>query len=81
VKKIEALRRQRWTGQQIAKEAGVSAATVSRVLSRLGLSRMKDLEPAEPIRRYERQHRTDPYREEWGRASGVRRSFRRPQPR
>jgi transposase InsO family protein len=51
---IEALRRQRHTGKQIAIEAGVSAATVSRVLRRLGLNRMRDLEPAEPVRRYER---------------------------
>jgi len=53
-RRIEALRRQRWTGRQIAKETGVSPATVSRVLRRLGLSRIKDLEPAEPVRRYER---------------------------
>ena len=33
--------------------AGVLPATVSRVLKRAGLSRMKDLEPAEPVRRYE----------------------------
>jgi transposase InsO family protein len=52
--RIEALRRQRWTGQQIAQETGVSPATVSRVLRRLGLNRVRDLEPAEPIRRYER---------------------------
>jgi len=52
--RIEVLRRLRWTGQQIAKETGVSPATVSRVLRRLGLSRIRDLEPAEPIRRYER---------------------------
>ncbi len=51
---IEALRRQRHTGKQIAAETGVSAATVSRVLKRLGLNRIRDLEPAEPIRRYER---------------------------
>src|ERR1700759_4917679 len=51
---IEALRRQRHTGKQIATEAGVSAATVSRILRRLGLNRIRDLEPAEPIRRYER---------------------------
>ncbi|HEX3161845.1 MAG TPA: IS481 family transposase [Pseudolabrys sp.] len=51
---IEALRRQRHTGKQIAAETGVSAATVSRVLRRLGLNRIRDLEPAEPIRRYER---------------------------
>lgn len=51
---IEALRRKRHTGKQIAAETGVSAATVSRVLRRLGLNRIRDLEPAEPIRRYER---------------------------
>ena len=53
--RIAALRRQRWTGQQIARETSVSPATVSRVLQRLGLSRMKDLEPAAPIIRYERK--------------------------
>jgi transposase InsO family protein len=56
VARVEALRRQRWTGQQIAAEVGVSPATVSRILRRLGLNRMRDLEPAEPVRRYERQH-------------------------
>jgi transposase InsO family protein len=56
VERIEALRRQRWTGKQIAAEAGVSPATVSRTLRRLGLSRLAALEPAEPIRRYEREH-------------------------
>lgn len=54
VDRIAALRRQRWTGKHIALELGVSPATVSRVLRRLGLSRMRDLEPAEPVRRYER---------------------------
>src|SRR5438105_10069878 len=53
---VEVLRRQRHTGKQIAAEVGVSAATVSRILRRLGLNRMRDLEPAEPVRRYERQH-------------------------
>ena len=51
---VEALRRQRHTGKQIAAEVGVSAATVSRILRRLGLNRIRDLEPAEPVRRYER---------------------------
>ena len=51
-----ALRRQRWTGKQIAAEVGVSPATVSRVLRRLGLNRLSALEPAEPVRRYEREH-------------------------
>ena len=56
IARIEALRRQRFTGKQIAKETGVSPATVSRVLRRLRLSRMRDLEPAQPIRRYEREN-------------------------
>jgi transposase len=51
VEQIAALRRQRWTGDQIARQVGVSPATVSRVLRRLGLSRLKDLAPAAPIRR------------------------------
>lgn len=55
VETIERLRRQRWTGKQIAVEAGVSPATVSRVLRRLGLNRLSALEP-EPVRRYEREH-------------------------
>ena len=51
--RIVELRRQRWTGQQIAKQTKVSPATVSRVLARAGLSRMRDLEPAQPPVRYE----------------------------
>jgi transposase InsO family protein len=56
IEQIEGLRRQRWTGKQIAVQVGVSPATVSRVLRRLGLSKLSALEPAEPIRRYEREH-------------------------
>ena len=55
VARIETLRRERWTGAQIARETAVSKATVFRVLRRLGLNRLKALEPAEPIRRYERE--------------------------
>jgi len=53
--RIAELRRGRWTGKQIAREVGVSPATVSRVLARLGLNKLKALEPAEPVRRYQRQ--------------------------
>jgi transposase InsO family protein len=56
IMRIGGLRRLRFTAQQIAKETGVSPATVSRVLKRLGLSRIRDLEPAEPMRRYQREH-------------------------
>ena len=55
IETIERLRRERWTGKQIAAEAGVSPATVSRVLHRLGLNKLSALEP-EPVRRYEREH-------------------------
>ncbi len=51
---IETLRRQRRTGRAIAQTLKVSAATVSRVLRRAGLSRWRELEPQEPARRYER---------------------------
>ncbi|WP_407158249.1 IS481 family transposase [Bradyrhizobium sp. STM 3557] len=53
---VETLRRQRHTGKQIAAEVWVSPATVSRILRRLGLNRIRDLEPAEPERRYEREN-------------------------
>jgi transposase InsO family protein len=51
---IAQLRRQRWTGSQIAATVGLSKATVFRILGRLGMNRLKLLEPAEPVRRYER---------------------------
>jgi hypothetical protein len=50
------LRRQRWTGKQIAAETGVSPATVSRILRRLDLNKLSASESAEPIRRYERDN-------------------------
>jgi transposase len=49
--RAQALRRERRTGKAIAAELGISRATVSRILRRLGLSKLKDLVPAEPIRR------------------------------
>ncbi len=50
---VEQLRRQRFTGYHIAQATGLSRATVSRILRRLGLNRMRDLEPAVPLIRYE----------------------------
>jgi len=44
VERIVALRRERWTGRHIAATVRVSPATVSRVLKRAGLSRLKDIE-------------------------------------
>jgi transposase InsO family protein len=45
-------RRQRLCGRHIAELTGVSSATVSRVLRRAGLSRLKDVTPPEPVQRY-----------------------------
>jgi transposase InsO family protein len=56
VERVETLRRQRLTGKAIAADVGVSPATVSRILRRLGLNKISALEPAEPVRRYEREH-------------------------
>ena len=52
---VEALRRQRYTGKQIAVEVGVAPATVRRILQRRELNKLSALEPAEPVRRYERE--------------------------
>ena len=50
---IEA-RRKRWTCRRIAREVGRSVSTVARVLSRAGLSRLKNLDgPPPPPVRYE----------------------------
>lgn len=54
VQEVERLRRQRVTGKQIAAQLQLSPATVSRILKRLGLNRIGALEPAAPVRRYER---------------------------
>ncbi|MGH6891250.1 MAG: IS481 family transposase, partial [Dongiaceae bacterium] len=56
VLRIAELRRERLPGKAIAVAVGVSTATVSRVLKRLGLNKLSALEPAEPVRRYEREH-------------------------
>lgn len=55
VDRIAVLRRERMTGKAIAAAVGVSPATVSRVLKRLGLNKLSALEPVE-VRRYEREH-------------------------
>ena len=54
--RIGELRRQRWTGKQIAAELGISPASVSRTLQRLGLNKWRALAPAEPVLRYQRQN-------------------------
>ena len=56
---IVELRRRRLTQARIAASLGVSESTVGRVLRRAGLSRLRDLEPSEPIVRYEHEHPGD----------------------
>lgn len=53
VARVEILRRQRWTGYRIAQATRLSRATVSRILRRLKLNRMRDLEPRPVVQRYE----------------------------
>jgi len=52
---IVELRRRRLTQARIAASLGVSMSTVSRVLTRAGLSKLRDLEPCEPVMRYEHE--------------------------
>lgn len=54
--RVVSLRRARRIYHRIATEVGVSKSTVGRILTRHGLNRWRDLEPAEPVRRYERDH-------------------------
>ena len=56
---IVELRRRRLIQARIATSLGVSKSTVGRVLARAGLSRLKDLEPSEPVVRYEHAHPGD----------------------
>ena len=53
------LRRRRLIQARIAASLGVSASTVHRVLERAGLSRLQDLQPSEPVVRYEHEHPGD----------------------
>jgi transposase InsO family protein len=50
---IVELRQRRLTQARIAQALGVSKSTVGRVLARAGLSRLSELQPIEPLIRYE----------------------------
>ena len=52
---IVELRHRRLTQARIAAALSVSKSTVSRVLARAGLSRLADLQPVEPVVRYEHE--------------------------
>ena len=43
IRRIEVLRRLRWTGQRTDTELGISPSAVSLTLHRLGLSKIKDI--------------------------------------
>jgi transposase InsO family protein len=51
---ITRLRRQRWSGPRIARALGRPVSTVGTVLRRLGLGRLRALETAPPVVRYQR---------------------------
>ncbi len=53
---IEALRRQRRSGPAIARQLGLPVSTVGLELRRLGLGRLRALDPLPEIIRYEREH-------------------------
>ena len=53
------LRRQRRNGWYIAHELKLSRATVSRILRRAGLNRLRSLDPPPPVVRYEHKHPGD----------------------
>ena len=59
VEQVLLLRSQRWTGIRIAQTTRLSRATISRILRRHKLSRMRDLQPLLPTRRYEHPHPGD----------------------
>lgn len=50
------LRRSRLTGRAISAQLRMPRSTVSRLLRSAGLSRARDLDPPEPVVRYEREH-------------------------
>jgi transposase InsO family protein len=52
---IERLRRQRLTGDRIGRQLGLPRSTVGAVLRRLGLGRLKALDPPVPVVRYQRE--------------------------
>jgi transposase InsO family protein len=57
--RVLAFRRLRWNGWRIAHELGLSRATVSRILRRAGLNRLRSLDPPLPVVRYEHKRPGD----------------------
>ena len=59
LEKVLVLRRLRHNGWRIALALGLSRATVSRILRRAGLNRLRSLDPPPPVIRYEHKHPGD----------------------
>jgi transposase InsO family protein len=59
LERVLALRRLRRNGWQIAHELQLSRATVSRILRRAGMNRLRSLDPPPPVVRYEHAHPGD----------------------
>jgi len=59
LERVLVLRRQRWNGWRIAHELKLSRATISRILRRAGMNRLRSLDPPPPVVRYEHKHPGD----------------------
>lgn len=59
LEKVLEQRRLRRNGWQIARELKLSRATMSRILRRAGLNRLRSLDPPPPVVRYEHKHPGD----------------------
>jgi len=59
IEKVLALRRLRYNGWRIAHTLALSRATVSRILRRAGMNRLRSLDPPPPVQRYEHPHPGD----------------------
>jgi transposase InsO family protein len=59
IEKVLSLRRSRWNGWRIAREAKLSRSTVSRILRRAGMNRLGSLDPPPPVVRYEHKRPGD----------------------
>jgi transposase InsO family protein len=59
LERVLALRRLRWNGWRIAHELKLSRATISRILRRAGMNRLRSLDPPPPVIRYEHKRPGD----------------------
>jgi transposase InsO family protein len=56
IEQIRVLREQRLSGAEIGCRLAIPRSTVARWLHRLGVGRLRQLAPPEPIRRYQKEH-------------------------